>query len=185
MSHNRTENEGKTIAAAIRGEAWAQKTIYDQHAPTMMSICYRYVNDIETAKDLLQDGFVRVFNKLNTYAGTGSFEGWLRRVFVTTCLEFLRQKNALKMSSSLDEVIHPVVDSASDVISNISADELMTMIGSLAEGYRTVFNLYVIEGYAHAEIAAMLGISEVTSRSQFMRARKLLQEMITDAYGKQ
>lgn len=184
MSHYRSENEGDIIAAAIKGEAWAQKAIYDLHAPTMMSVCYRYVSEIETAKDLLQDGFVRVFSKLNTFAATGSFEGWLRRVFVTTCLENLRQKNALKMSSSIDEVMHPVVDQTSDIISNISADELMTMIGSLAEGYRTVFNLYVIEGFSHAEIAHMLGISEVTSRSQFMRARKLLQEMITDEYGR-
>lgn len=178
MLQNRLEHESSIIAAAIKGEAKAQRKIYDLLAPTMMGVCYRYVSDYETAKDMLQDGFVKLFSKLDSFAGNGSFEGWARRVFVTTCLEYLRQKDALKMSSSIDDYAHQIPEPDGGVIDKISADDLMKMIGGLADGYRTVFNMYVIEGFSHAEIAQMLGINEVTSRTQFSRARKILQEEI-------
>lgn len=178
MSQNRSDQLENIIAAAKNGETKAQKKIYDLFAPVMMGICYRYMNDTETAKDMLQEGFIRVFTKLDSYAGTGSFEGWLRRVFVTTCLEHLRQKDALKLSSSLEDNSLAVPATGAEAITKMSVDELLKLIAGLAEGYRTVFNLYAIEGYAHAEIAEMLGITEVTSRTQFMRARKILQEAV-------
>lgn len=178
------ENESEIIAAALQNDAKAQKKIYEFYAPRMLSVCFRYMNNMETAKDMLQDGFVRVICKLHMYNGTGSFEGWMRRVFTTTCLEFLRKKDALRLSASIEDVMQPMVDTSTDVISQISADELMEMMCKLADGYRTIFNLYVVEGYSHAEIAQMLNISEITSRTQFLRARKGLQEMIEKAYGK-
>jgi len=178
MSQNRSEQIENIIAAAKNGEAKAQKKIFDLFAPVMMGICYRYMNDPETAKDMLQEGFIRVFTKLDGYAGTGSFEGWLRRVFVTTCLEHLRQKDALRLSTSLEEYSQAVPTESAEAISNMTVDELLKLIAGLAEGYRTVFNLYAIEGYSHAEIAVVLGITEVTSRTQLMRARKILQEAV-------
>jgi RNA polymerase sigma factor (sigma-70 family) len=178
MSQNRSDNLENIIAAAKNGEAKAQKQIYDLFAPVMMSVCYRYMNDTETAKDMLQEGFIRVFTKIDSYAGTGSFEGWLRRVFVTTCLEHLRQKDALRMSSSLEDYNQATPAEGAEVISKMTVDELLLLISGLAEGYRTVFNLFAIEGYSHAEIAEMLGISDVTSRTQFLRARKILQEAV-------
>lgn len=182
MSHNQFEEELKIVAAARKGEAKAQRVIFERYAPTMMSVCYRYAGDVDDAKDLLQDGFIKLFDKLDMYAGTGAFAGWVRRVFVTTCLEYLRQKTALKLSTSIDELEYHPPSGDYSVIEKLSADDLMELISGLADGYRTVFNLYVIEGYSHAEIADMLGITEVTSRTQFMRARKILQDQIKSKF---
>lgn len=171
-------NEQELITAVRRGEAKAQRELYERFAPTMFAVCNRYAPDSDTAKDLLQDGFVKVFTKIDSYAGTGSFEGWMRRVFVTTCLEFLRQKHALKFASSIDDQEIQVSGNEASVVEQLSANELMDLINSLSDGYRTVFNMYAIEGYSHAEIAKELGVTEVTSRTQFMRARVVLQRMI-------
>ena len=171
-------DEQELIAAVRRGEAKAQKTLYERFAPTMFAVCSRYAPDSDTAKDLLQDGFVKLFTKIDSYAGLGSFEGWMRRVFVTTCLEFLRQNNALKFAASIDDQIVQVADVEATVVEQLSARELMALINELSDGYRTVFNMYVIEGYSHAEIAEILGVSEVTSRTQYMRARNILQKWI-------
>jgi RNA polymerase sigma-70 factor (ECF subfamily) len=183
MSHNQFEEELKIVVAARKGDAKAQRKIFEQFAPVMMSVCYRYAGDTETAKDLLQDGFIKLFDKLDMYAGTGSFAGWVRRVFVTTCLEYLRQKTALKLSESIDDPHHQLMTDEPSVIEKISVDDLMDIISGLADGYRTVFNMYAIEGYSHAEIAEILGITEVTSRTQFMRARKILQDLIIKRFG--
>jgi RNA polymerase sigma-70 factor (ECF subfamily) len=171
-------NEQELIAACQDGKSWAQREIYEQHAPTMMSVCFRYVNDRETARDLLQDGFIKVFTKIDTYSGLGSFAGWMRRIFVTTALEYLRQNDALKQSESFDGKSYLIEDTEVSALENISANDLLQCISELPDGYRTIFNLYAIEGYSHAEIAEMLNISEVTSRSQFMRARKQLQKAV-------
>lgn len=171
-------DDHELIAAVRKGEAKAQKTLYERFAPTMFAVCSRYAPDSDTAKDLLQDGFVKVFTKIDSYAGTGSFEGWMRRVFATTCLEFLRQNNALKFASSIDDQVVQVADVDATVVEQLSAQEMMELINGLSDGYRTVFNMYAIEGYSHAEIAQQLGVSEVTSRTQYMRARKILQGLI-------
>jgi len=177
-SENRSIDEQKIIAGCVNGEPWAQKKIYELHAPAMMSVCVRYITDRETARDLLQDGFIKLFSKIDTYSGAGSFGGWVRRIFVTTCLEYIRQKDALKLSESIDELSHSIEDVNVSVLEKISADDLLKAITELPTGYRTVFNLYAIEGYSHLEIANFLKISENTSRSQFMRARKLLQQKV-------
>jgi RNA polymerase sigma-70 factor (ECF subfamily) len=144
----------------------------------MMSVCWRYVGDKETAKDMLQDGFIKLFLKLDMYAGIGSFAGWVRRIFVTTCLEYLRQKSALKLSNPIDDVGYNLQQPDASVIDKMSADELMELIADMPENFRTVFNLYVIEGHTHAEIAEITGITEVNSRTLFLRARKYLQNAI-------
>jgi RNA polymerase sigma-70 factor (ECF subfamily) len=176
-------DEQELITAVKKGEAKAQKSLYERFAPTMFAVCSRYAPDSETARDLLQDGFVKVFTKIDAFAGTGSFEGWMRRVFVTTCLEHLRQKHALKFATSIDDQVVQVAGDEATVVEQLSADELMQMINSLSDGYRTVFNMYAIEGYSHAEIAELLGVTEVTSRTQYMRARKILQTMIQKIAG--
>lgn len=178
-----TTNEQELIAACQEGKSWAQRKIYEQHAPIMMSVCFRYVNDRETARDLLQDGFIKVFTKVDTYSGSGSFAGWMRRIFVTTALEYLRQNDALKQSENIDDISYLIEDKEVSVLDNISANDLMRCISELSDGYRTVFNLYAIEGYSHAEIAEILNISEVTSRSQFMRARKQLQKAVQTLFN--
>ena len=179
MELDKAKNDDQELIAACQaGKSWAQKKIYELHASAMMSVCFRYVNDRETARDLLQDGFIKVFTKADTYSGSGSFAGWIRRIFVTTAMEFLRRNDALKQSTSIEEYSNLIEDVDVTVLEKISSEDLMTCISELPNGYRTVFNLYAIEGFSHNEIANMLTISENTSRSQFMRARKLLQQKV-------
>ena len=170
-------SEQRTIELCRKGDRNAQKALLDLLAPRMYPVCIRYVGDRETAQDILQDGFVTMFSKLDSYKGEGSFEGWARRIFVNTSLMYLRKKDALKMSDDLENARHLCSDMAGQM-ENIGYKELMKLVTSLPPGFRTVFNLYVIEGYSHKEIAEMLGISETTSRTQLSRARVWLQSRI-------
>lgn len=157
------------------------KAIYDSLSNKMYAVCLRYMGDRDSAEDVLQDGFVTLFNKLGTYSGEGSFEGWARKIFVNTALMSLRKKDALKNSDDVDAARNISCDEPS-AIQNIGYKDLMKMIAALPAGFRTVFNMYVIEGYSHKEIAEELGISETTSRSQLQRARTLLQSKIKERY---
>jgi len=171
-------NEQLLIAGCKRGEADARKKVYELYAPSMLSVCMRYVNNRETARDLLQDGFIKVYTKIDSYSGTGSFGGWIRRIFVTTALEYLRRNDTLRISTNIDDYNDVVENAGASALERISADELLACIAALPNGFRTVFNLFAIEGYSHAEIAEMLNIKESTSRSQFIRARKVLQKNV-------
>lgn len=175
---NAITDEQRLIAGCMKGESWAQKRVYDLYASAMLGVCIRYVENRETARDILQDGFIKIFTKVHTYSGMGSFAGWIRRIFVTTSLEYLRQNDALKHSEDIEAYNYLIGDIDASILDNISASDLISCISKLPAGYRTVFNMYAIEGYSHAEIATILEISENTSRSQFMRARKLLQKMV-------
>ena len=167
------------IEACKKGDRVAQKALYDRLAPRMFPVCMRYIGDRILAEDILQDGFITLFTKLGSYKGDGSFEGWARRIFVTTALMSLRKKDALKMSDEL-EAVRGMKTEITGQMENIGYKELMELVMSLPVGFRTVFNMYAVEGYSHKEIAEILGISEVTSRSQFSRARALLQSKIKE-----
>ena len=169
----------KLIDSCIKGDRAAQKALYDRLAPRMFPLCIRYVGDRDQAEDILQDGFVTLFTRLDSYKGDGSFEGWARRIFVTTSLMYLRKKDALKMSEDLDTVRGMKTDMTSQ-LQNIGYKDLMKVITQLPPGFRTVFNMYTIEGYSHKEIGQMLGISETTSRTQLSRARIWLQNKIKE-----
>ncbi len=177
-------NEQQLIASCKRGDRIGQKELYNRFARKMMGVCYRYVNDMETASDLLQDGFVKVFQSLDSYSGTGSFEGWVRKIFVNCALEFLRKTDVLRNAADLDDRLELAHSDNSSVISSMTAKELMDLVHELPPGFRTVFNLFAIEGYSHKEIGDMLNITESTSRSQFTRARQLLQKKINVLYLK-
>ena len=176
-------DETKLITGCKKGETWAQKQVYELYASAMFSVCVRYVTDREIARDLVQDGFVKVFTKADLYSGTGSFAGWIRRVFVTTALEYLRQNNSLKQSVRIEDFENTIENNDASILDKISADDLFECVSKLPDGYRTVFNLYAIEGYSHAEIADLLSINEGTSRSQFMRARTILQNDVKKMLG--
>ena len=176
-------DEEQLIAGCKEGKPWAQKEIFERYSGVMLSVCVRYVTDRETARDILQDGFIKLYTKIDTFSGSGSFSGWIRRIFVTTSLEYLRQNDALKLRASIEEYGNSIPDNDATILDKISADDLMECIAKLPDGYRTVFNLYAIEGYSHPEIAEMLGINESTSRSQFMRARKILQTNVHSLIG--
>lgn len=170
----------RLITGCKNGKACAQKQVYELYASAMFAVCMRYVSDREIARDILQDGFIKVYTKLDDYTAIGAFEGWMRRIFINTALEYLRQNANNKMHVAIDDLDLQIADDNVSVLQKISADDLMSCVCSLPIGYRTVFNLYALEGYSHAEIADMLEISENTSRSQFMRARKLLQQKVID-----
>ena len=178
-------DEEQLIAGCKERKSWAQKEIFERYSPVMLSVCVRYVTERETARDILQDGFIKLYTKIDTYSGSGSFAGWIRRIFVTTSLEYLRQNDALKQYASIEEYGNSIPDNEASILDKISADDLMECIAKLPDGYRTVFNLYAIEGYSHTEIAEMLGINESTSRSQFMRARKILQTNVHSFIGQE
>ena len=162
------------IREARTGDRRAQKAIYDLLSGKMYAVCLRYMGERESAEDVLQDGFVALFTKLDSYSGEGSFEGWARKIFVNTALMSLRKRDILKQSEDVDVAWNVSSDSPS-AIQDIGYAELLKLVAELPPGFRTVFNMYVIEGYSHKEIGEELGISEATSRSQLQRARMMLQ----------
>ncbi|MBR2224730.1 MAG: RNA polymerase sigma factor [Bacteroidales bacterium] len=167
------------VPACRSGDRKAQKRLFDALAPKMMVLCLRYVGDRPTAEDVLQDGFVSLFSRLDSYSGAGSFEGWARRIFVNTALMHLRKTDALKLSDDIGEARSLSTEEATPV-QKIGYRELMALIARLPADARTIFNMYVIEGYSHKEIAQTLGLNEATSRSKLQRARLRLQEMIKE-----
>lgn len=169
----------KLIESCIKGDRKAQKVLYDHLAPRMFPLCIRYMGDRELAEDILQDGFITLFTRLDSYKGDGSFEGWARKIFVTTALMSLRKKDVLKMSDDL-EAARGMKSEVSTQTQNIGYKELMKLVAQLPPGFRTVFNMYAVEGFSHKEIGEMLGISETTSRTQFSRARAWLQGKIKE-----
>lgn len=171
-------NEAQLIKSCRKGDRLGQKELYNRFARKMMGVCYRYVNDTETSADLLQEGFIKVFQNLDSYTGVGSFEGWIRKIMVNTALEYLRKNDVLREAADLDHIAE-LSQSDCSVVSSMTADELMKLVQELPPGFRTVFNLFAIEGYSHKEIGDMLDITESTSRSQYTRARQLLQKKIS------
>ena len=142
-----------------------------------MAVCLRYMGNKDDAEDVLQEGFVTVFTKIGSYSGAGSFEGWARKIFVNTALMHLRRTDALGLSDDIEEARTLFTEEATP-IERIGYKELLRMIAALPPEYRTVFNLYVLEGYSHKDISDELGCTEATSRSRLQRARLKLQEMI-------
>lgn len=167
------------IDSCIKGNRASQKALYDRLAPRMFPLCMRYVGDKVQAEDILQEGFITLFTRLGSFKGEGSFDGWARKIFVTTALMSLRKKDALKMSEELDTVRGMKADLPSQG-QNIGYKELMKLVMELPAGFRTVFNMYAVEGYSHKEIGEMLGITETTSRTQLSRARTWLQNKIKE-----
>ena len=172
------EFEKELIHSCLKNDRKAQKTLYDNYSRKMMGVCIRYSNDTETAKDMLQDGFIKIFGNLSTFQFNGSFEGWMRRIFVNTCLEHLRKTDILHDAADLDYAAAPLSSGSHTAIEQMSANDLMKLINELPKGFRLIFNMYEIEGYSHKEIADALNITESTSRSQLTRAKQLLKNKI-------
>ena len=149
----------------------------------MLGVCLRYATDRMEAEDMLQNGFIKVFNKIADYRGDGSFEGWMRRIMVHSSIEYyLKYHKMVQLVDIEDAAGHTSVDA--QATSTLAANELMALIQQLAPGYRIVFNLYAIEGFSHREIAEITGISEGASKSQLSRARSVLKEQIVKMEGK-
>ncbi|MCD7969849.1 MAG: sigma-70 family RNA polymerase sigma factor [Alistipes sp.] len=170
--------EREIIDGCRRGDAIAQRELYERFSPLMYGVCLRYVREKSLAEDILQDGFITVFTKIGEFRSEGSFEGWCRRIFVNTALGYLRKKNALSDSENIDD-LRWLEGGGADAVEKMSGDEVLEMIDRLPQGYRTILNLYAVEGYSHKEIGEMMGISENTSRSQYFRARGKLMEILS------
>lgn len=171
-------NEAQLVKALRKDDPKAQRQVYDKYSARMLGLCFRYICDEMAAEDVMVEGFLKVFGKIDQYSGEGSFEGWIRRIMVNEALGYLRkQKRILEDTLSEEAANIPDYTSADQ---NLEAEELLKLIEDLPVGYRTVFNLYAIEGFAHIEIAQMLGVTESTSKSQLHRARALLQKMVSD-----
>jgi len=166
------------IEGCLTNDRAAQKQLYEVMSPTMFAICLRYADSYQTAEDLLQEGFIKVFRYISNYRGEGSFEGWVKRIFVNTAIEHFRKQARMYPIVNLEVVDHAL--QAGDPGDALELADIQKLIQTLSPGYRTVFNLYVVEGYSHKEIGDMLDISEGTSKSQLARARYLLQKMIIE-----
>lgn len=176
-------NDEELLEACLRKQAKAQKLLYERYSGTMMGICLRYVDSYEEAQDVLQEGFIKVFIKLKSFSGKGSFEGWIKKIMVNTALDYLRSIKTERFNVDIEEVAYKLSKNA-EILENLHANSLIKLIKSLPIGYRTVFNMYAIEGYTHKEIGLELGISENTSKSQFSRAKVILQKKL-EKFNKQ
>lgn len=172
-------NDDVLLQGCLKHDRKAQRALYEKYSSRMFSVCLRYSGSREDAMDLLQEGFITVFTKIDTFTSSGSLEGWLRRIFVNTALMKLRRNDVLKDAADVVTVAREAV-STEDVLSGISRKDIMRMISEMPEGFRTVFNMSVMDGFTHPEIAKALGISEGTSRSQLSRARMWLQERLRE-----
>lgn len=168
------QEEREIIALAVDNNRHAQQKIYSKHAPKMLSICRQYVKDVQQAEDIMITAFMKVFTNLKAFEHKGSFEGWVRRIMVNECISYLRVQK--KVSFLEDEFF--VEDTFNNIESHFSVEDIQSLIDSLPDGYKMVFNLYAIEGFKHQEIAKMLGINEGTSKSQLSHARRMLKEQI-------
>ncbi len=171
------QSEENIIRGCRKGKAKAQKELYDLYASAMLGICLRYVKNKAEAEDVLQDGFVKVFKSIGSYSGDGSLSGWIYRIMVNTALNYLRSKKKIQFV----EYNGNIQDSGEDVYAEpvFSRQQFMDAIQSLPDGYRTVFNLYVLEGYKHREIAEILDVSVNTSKTQLAKAREMLRKKLT------
>ena len=161
------------VKDCLKGKATAQQKLYDLYAEQMLGICYRYTKSLADAEDVLQEGFVKVFKYLHQYRSDGELGAWIRRIMVNTAINYLKQNSKYQYDLSFtDPALHPVSEDNPQVY--MQAKELANLVRQLPTGYQTVFNMHAVEGYTHVEIGEILVINEGTSRSQYMRAMKLM-----------
>lgn len=172
--------ETELIKGCVKKDQAYQRLLFEKHAGKMMSLCLRFTNNEQEAQDILQEGFIKVFDYIHQFKFEGSFEGWMRRVFVSIATRYISKRKI--HFANIDIADNDTASVNPSIVSKISEAEIHALIKSLPDGYRLVFNLNIIEGYSHEEIAAMLGIQATTSRTQLLKARKLLQSLIVKQY---
>ncbi|MCC7453669.1 MAG: RNA polymerase sigma factor [Crocinitomix sp.] len=158
-----------------KGDRKAFKELYEAYAPIFKGMAFRYTGDLDQCNDLIQETFIKIFKNINTYTGEGNFEGWMKRILINNCLNYL-QKEKKYILESTDTVLEQTSTNWNEAISSMTFDEILAILDKLPLGYKTVFNLSVLDNYSHQEIGEMLGISESASRSQLTKAKKKLKE---------
>lgn len=176
---NLNMSDDELVEQCLEKDVKAQKLLFQRFAPKMMGVCLRYASSSIEAEDMLQEGLIKVFEKLKMYSGKGSLEGWIRRIVVNTALDIIRKNKKMKFNTSIDDVEYSL-KKEQYIIENLTVNDLMKILQTIPVGYRTVFNMYAIEGFSHKEIAEELGISVSTSKSQLSRARTVLKRIIED-----
>jgi RNA polymerase sigma factor (sigma-70 family) len=169
--------EEAIFQGCLRNDATAQRELYNRYSPKMLAVCYRFGHNREDAEDMLQEGFIKVFSQLHTFQNKGAFEGWIRRIIVHTCINNLKKNK--RFNESVDIAFASGVQTREESVPSIvQAKQIVECIRMLPVGYRTVLNLYAIEGYSHKEISQALDIEESTSRSQYTRAKQMLEDIL-------
>lgn len=168
--------ESDLIKGCINGDPQMQRLIYQRFSSMMYAVCLRYSENTEDANDIMQEGFIKVYKSLNKFRAEGSFEGWVRRIFINTSIEHYRKKVKLYNVTEVQE--NTIEDKELDALDSLAAKDIMNIVNELSPGYKAVFNMHVIEGYSHKEIADILGITEGTSKSQLARAKGVLKKII-------
>jgi len=179
---NHTLSESDIIQGCLDGNRQIQEIFYKKYASKMYGVCLRYSGNVEDANDLLQEGFIKVFKNLGKFRGDGSFEGWVRRIFVNTSIEHFRKKVKLYNVSEVQE--NTIEDIELNVLDSMAEKDIISLVHELSPGYKAVFNMHVIEGYSHKEIAEILGITEGTSKSQLARAKGVLKKSLEKRMNK-
>lgn len=174
-------NEKELIAACKKQDRKAQKLLFDRYSSNMLGVCRRYMKNLEEAEDVMVEGFFKVLTKINMYSGQGSFEGWIRRIMINESLMQIRKVNHFRYTEEIDANID--LPEAPTIVEELAAQEIIQLMDELPTGYRTVFNLYVVEGYKHREIAEELGISINTSKSQLILAKKRMVLLLSQRIG--
>jgi len=169
--------ENDIIKGCVAGKREFQKKLYETFSGKMLFVCYRYCKNREEAEDVLQDGFIKVFKHIGTFKFEGSFEGWVRRIMVNTAIEHIRKQKQVHVFDDVENIIESP-ESEFNITGKLNEKELLKMVHLLPDGYRTVFNMYAIEGYSHKEIAEALGIAEGTSKSQLSKAKEFLKTLL-------
>ncbi len=166
-------DDATLVKECVKGNAKAQHMLFERFSRKMLGVCLRYSKKLEEAEDVLQDGFIKVFSNLKDFTNDGSLEGWIRRIMVNTALDAIRKNTKFLKDISID-VVDFQIGNNDYTIEKMNAEDLLSLINSMPEGYKVVFNMYAIEGYKHNDIATTLGISESTSKSQYLRAKAYL-----------
>jgi RNA polymerase sigma-70 factor (ECF subfamily) len=169
-------NEDLIIDGCIHNNPVAQRELYNRYSPKMLSVCYRFAPSREDAEDMLQEGFIKVFTQVHTFQNKGAFEGWIRRIIVHTCINVLKRNKKFNENVDMDYAQHLSIRET--IPSIMQAKQVVDCIRLLPVGYRTVLNLYALEGYSHREISEIMDIEESTSRSQYTRAKAMLEQIL-------
>ena len=179
---NHIPSETDLIKGCIDGNRQMQEVLYKKFSSKMYGVCLRYSGNVDDANDLLQEGFIKVFKNLLKFRGDGSFEGWIRRIFVNTSIEHFRKKVKLYNVTEVQE--NTIEDTDLNILDTLAEKDIIILVNELAPGYKTIFNMHVIEGYSHKEIADILGITEGTSKSQLARAKGVLKKSLEKMINK-
>jgi RNA polymerase sigma-70 factor (ECF subfamily) len=178
---NHTPSESDLIKGCIEENPEMQKLLYERFSSKMYGVCLRYTENVEDANDVMQEGFIKVYKSLPKFRGEGSFEGWIRRIFINTSIEHFRKKVKLYNVNEVHE--NTIEDAELDALDSLATKDILNIINELSPGYKQVFNMHVVEGYSHKEIADILGITEGTSKSQLARAKGALKKIIESRAG--